>query len=72
MTKIELAQINTRLATENAELRKQVEDLKLQLNMHSTPSHRVAPHMTSWQAERARAMAAAREMAMRTGLNVKV
>lgn len=73
LTKSDLVRINTQLGTDNAALRKQVEDLKLELAMHNAPSHRVAQHMQpQWQIDRAAAMAAAREMAMKTRFVVKV
>lgn len=71
-TKLELEQINARLAAENAVLRKQVADLTLINEMQREPARRVAAHMPSWQVQRAEAMAAAREMAMRSGYSVKV
>lgn len=72
ITNLELTQTNARLATENAALRKQVADLELIVAMQRTPTRQVAHAMPAWQAERARSMAAAREMAMRSGFAVKV
>lgn len=72
ITKAELVQINSKLAAENEALRKQVEDLRMESAMHRTQTHRVAPHMPQWQVDRAAAMAAARDMAMRANLVVKV
>jgi predicted anti-sigma-YlaC factor YlaD len=71
-TKLELTQINSRLATENADLRKQLADAQLKLEMLTRPTHRVARHMPNWQAERAASMAAARALAMQHGCVVKV
>lgn len=73
-TKLELVQINTRLAAENEALRKQVADLELINQLKHTPTQRVARHMPQpqWQVDRAAAMSAARDMAMRCGYAVKV
>lgn len=78
-TKLELVQINAALATENAALRKQVADLEHNARIAneivatlSTPTQRVARHMPQWQQDRAQAMAAARDMAMRTRMTVRV
>jgi hypothetical protein len=78
-TKLELVQINARLAAENAALRTQVADLEHNARIAneivatlSTPTQRVARHMPQWQVDRAAAMHAAREMAMRTRMAVKV
>lgn len=68
ITKSELVRINAALAAENEALRKQVEDLKLEVSIHKAPGY-IAPQ---WQAERAKAMAAARDMAMRCRFVVKV
>ena len=76
-TKLELVQINTRLAAENEALRKQVADLQHDARVAgdivahlSTPAPRyVTPQ---WQIDRAIAMAAARDMAMRTRMVTKV
>lgn len=78
-TKLELTQINARLARDNEALRAQVADLTLKLEMmhaeqaaHSTPTHRVQAHMPAWQAVRAQEMAAAKAIAMATGRVTKV
>lgn len=79
LTKMELVQINARLAAENDALRRQVADLEhnarvaSELVAHlSTPTQRVARHMPQWQQDRAAAMHAAREMAIHTGRVVKL
>jgi hypothetical protein len=72
LTKLALEQINTRLAAENEQLRKEVADLRLLATMQHTPTQRVARHMPQWQIDRQQAMNAAREMAMRCGAVVKV
>lgn len=72
ITKLALEQTNARLAEDNAALRKQVADLELIVAMQRTPTRQVAHAMPTWQVERARSMAAAREMAMRSGYVVKV
>ena len=76
---IDLKATNAALATENAALRKQVADLEHNARVASeivatlsTPTQRVARHMPQWQVDRAAAMHAAREMAMRTNFVVKV
>lgn len=71
-TKLELVQINKRLAAENEALRKQVADLEMVSRMTAIPTRRVMNHMPQWQVDRAVAMAAAREMAMRSGRSTKV
>lgn len=71
-TKLELVQLNARLATENAALRKQVTDLELIVQLKHEPTRRVAAHMPQWQIDRASAMAAARALAMSTRNVVKV
>lgn len=71
-TKVELVQINSRLAAENEALRKQVADLEMLARMQSIPTRRIMDHMPQWQVDRAVAMAAAREMAMKTRMSVKV
>lgn len=76
-TKLELVQINARLAAENADLRKQVADAALHVEMLSRPTQRVARHMPAyvmpaWQQERAAAMAAAKAQAMATRGVVRV
>jgi hypothetical protein len=82
-TKLELVQINTRLAAENEALRKQVADLQHTASMRAAPAIRtLSPEaeaiITSgirapqWQQDRAKAMAAAREAAMRTRMIIKV
>jgi hypothetical protein len=71
-TKLELIQTNAALASDNASLRKQVVDLSLQVAMLSASTQRVARHMPQWQADRAAAMRAAREMAMAARCVVKV
>lgn len=71
-TKLELEQINSRLARENEALRKQVADLEMVSRMTTIPTRRVMNHMPQWQIDRAVAMAAAREMAMKTRMTVKL
>ena len=81
ITKLELTQINARLASENETLRKQVGDLLMDLEMERAvarheqrpvPAPRPQYQMPTWQQERARAMAAAKAMAMNSGRAVKV
>lgn len=72
LTKVELVQINAKLAADNEALRKQVADLELIHQLKHTPTQRVARHMPQWQADRAAAMAAARSMAVATRSVVKV
>lgn len=71
-TKLELVQINARLAAENAALRTQVADLELIARMHTTPTRRVQHAMPQWQQDRATAMALAREAAMASRCVVRV
>lgn len=71
-TKLELVQINSRLAREAEALRVEVADLKLKLEMYERPTHRIARHMPAWQVARAEQMAAARALAMQTHSVVKV
>lgn len=79
-TKLELTQINARLATENAALRMRIAELEGDIEritsvasavntMHTAPRAMSQPQ---WQIERALAMAAAREMAMAARMVVKV
>lgn len=84
ITKLALTQINTRLASENEALRKQVEDLQLSVTIAYDEVHALGeqladlkerptkPAAPQWQQDRAKAMAAAREMAMRVRMTVKV
>lgn len=72
-------QLEMHAAATCMELRKQVADLTRELEIArarstacAAPTHRVARHMPAWQAERAAAMAAARDMAMRMGCVTKV
>ncbi len=79
-TKLELSQVNTRIAAENEALRKQVADLQLNVELLTAkvasceaPAHRIARHTTpQWQIDRMAAMTAARELAMRTRMSIKV
>lgn len=71
-TKLELVQINARLAAENADLRKQVADASILVEMLSRPTQRVARHMPQWQLDRAAAMAAAKAAAMASRCVVRV
>lgn len=83
-TKLELVQINARLAADNAALRTQVADLEHNariagelVEMLSRPTQRVARHMPAyampaWQQERAANMAAARAAAMASNCVVRV
>ncbi len=74
-TKLELTQINAKLATENATLRKQVADLEFicKLKHERTTAAPTPPSTTpQWQQDRLKAMAAARDMAMRTRIAIKV
>lgn len=77
LTKLALEQINSRLATENAELRKQIEDLKLAAEMakpsaESYMTTQLAAKLRPEPSARLQAMQLAREMAMRSGRIVKV
>ncbi len=69
LTKLALEQKNAALASENAELRKQIEDMKLEREIAKFPARRAqydVPH------PRLEAMRIAREIAMATGRTVKV
>lgn len=86
ITKAELVQINSRLASDNDALRAQVAQLQGDVarlteqlaqgseivEALSRPSQRVARHMPMWQIERAAAMQHARAQAMQFGVVVKV
>ena len=84
LTKLALEQKNAALASENAELRKQIEDYKLRLEMAQTRVPRPVIRELSAEAQaivdarinpaaaRLQAMQLAREMAMRSGCIVKV
>jgi hypothetical protein len=76
-----MATTKATLAAENAALRKQVADLKLDIEIarqREAMSQRIIAAMTKpalrpqWQIGRAEAMAEAKEIAMHTGRSVKV
>ncbi len=85
LTKAQLAAANEALRNELNTLReqmakltqshraayRQIEALEAEVEANNTPTQRVARHMPQWQAERAAAMHAAREMAMKTRMVVK-
>ena len=78
-TKLGLQQINTRLATENADLRAKVAQLEGDIERITSVASAMnkvhAPQATNpprWQVERAEAMRIARGMAMAARMVVKV
>lgn len=86
LTKVELVQINSKLAADNAALRaqlgaaqadiavlrKQVNEACAMVEAVSRPTMRVQQHMPAWQVARAEAMNAAKTIAMQSGRVVKV
>ena len=77
MTKLELQQKNTQLATENAALRMRVAQLEGDIERITSVASamntidRLRPAMPQWQVDRAKCMAAARSQAMAMGCVVK-
>lgn len=74
-TKLELQQTNARLARENEELRKQVAQLEgdiMRITSVASAINTVNDARPQWQKDRAQAMAAAKDMAARTRMTVKV
>lgn len=77
-TKLELAQTNARLARENEELRARVAQLEGDIERITSVASAIntvnaaRPTQPQWQKDRAQAMAAAKDMAQRSRMVVKV